>query len=73
MPTTECDNDRQLEMFELVMVKNPRFAVEILTPSINYHSSRDISISSLGGHISISGCRTHLGTLSLNSPWSKTP
>jgi len=50
--------------FELVMVKNPRFAVGI---------SKYISTSSLGGHISISGCWTHLGTLSLNSPWSKTP
>jgi len=37
------------------------------------HSSRDVSASGLGSHISISGCRTHLGTLSLNSPWSKTP
>jgi len=53
------------------MVKNLDFAVAISTLSM--HGSRDISTSGLGGHISISGCRTHLGTLSLNSPWSKTP
>jgi len=33
-----------------------------------YRSSRDISTSGLGGHISISGCQTHLATLFLNSP-----
>ena len=38
-----------------------------------YHSSRDISTSGLGCHIAISGCRSLSQSLSLNSPWSKTP
>ena len=37
-----------------------------------YHSSRDISISGLGGRIAISGCRSFSQSLSLNTPWSKT-
>jgi len=57
--------------FELVMVENPPFC--LWNFDAIYHSSRDINTSGLGGHISISGCRTHLGTLSLNSPWWKTP
>ena len=36
-----------------------------------YHSSRDISISDLGKHIAISGCRSLSQSLSLNSPWWK--
>jgi len=38
-----------------------------------YHSSRYISISGLGGRIASSGCRSFSQSLSLNSPWSKTP
>jgi len=38
-----------------------------------YGSYRDISISGLGGHIAISGCLSLSQSLSLNSPWSKTP
>jgi len=40
-----------------------------------YRNSRDTSISGLGGHIVISAVvgrwRSHLGALSLNSPWLK--
>jgi len=36
-----------------------------------YHSSRDISTSGLGGHITISGCQSLSQSLSLNSTWSK--
>jgi len=40
------------------MVENPRIAVKISVLSVIV--SRDISISGLGGHITISGCRSLL-------------
>jgi len=38
-----------------------------------YRSFRDVSVSGLGGHIAISGCSSLSQSLSLNSPWLKTP
>jgi len=37
-----------------------------------YHTG-DINTSGLGGHISISGCRSSSKLLSLNSPWPILP